>query len=470
MEKVSVLIPTRQRYKKLEKCLTKLFENTVYPNWEVVIIVDKDDLGSLLLAHEIEMSHTKEVKILQKEKREMYVGKINEGFHQTDSPLIVFLADDVLVNRNWLTEAVKTFNESFPDGLGLVSFQDEFDDRLAPHGLISRKYVEKYLKGNIFHPDYVHYWCDVELTVRSVGWGKFAHCPKSRIVHTRRAKAEERDHICQEGLATKDAGEKTFIQRLCYNFPDVMPEMKEWKLPEEVELRFKPTEMLEWYVGFGIDTEVKEVWTVDRERALYFLGGWPLNFRPTGLGQSNGWDTYGEMLEEERKKAMKEVELAMKIESFELINHPEQADECLFEFDDIARKVGIIYFLVYGTCVGFVRDNGYAKGDNDIDVGITCPEEERSRFFEELEEADFERSYVITDREPPNVLPHAHFLKRGVLVDIWYFVAPEHKAFLELGRTVVYKGRAFNVPARVEEYLEFMYGNWRIPEKKKARI
>ena len=73
MEKVSILIPTRQRYKKLAKCLSMLFENTVYPNYEVVVIVDKDDMGSLLLAHEIEMSHTKEMKILQKEKREMSV-------------------------------------------------------------------------------------------------------------------------------------------------------------------------------------------------------------------------------------------------------------------------------------------------------------------------------------------------------------------------------------------------------------
>ena len=63
MEKVSILIPTRQRYKKLKKCIDKLFENTIYPNYEIVIIVDKDDVASLLLAHEIEMSHTKQMKM-----------------------------------------------------------------------------------------------------------------------------------------------------------------------------------------------------------------------------------------------------------------------------------------------------------------------------------------------------------------------------------------------------------------------
>jgi len=36
-----------------------------------------------------------------------------------------------------LTEAVKTFNESFFDGMGLVSFQDDFNDRLAPPVLIA---------------------------------------------------------------------------------------------------------------------------------------------------------------------------------------------------------------------------------------------------------------------------------------------------------------------------------------------
>jgi len=275
MEKVSVLIPTRQRYKKLAKCLSKLFENTVYPNYEVVVIADKDDPESVEVIRKLKFD---DVKILVKEKREMYVGKINEGFHKTNFPLIVFLADDVEVNRNWLTEAVSTFNKLFPDEMGLVSFQDEYDDRLAPHGLISRKYVKEFLNGNIFHPKYIHYWCDVELTTRSKRWGRFAHCQKARYKHTRPNEKKERDHIYQEGLSTKKAGENMFILRQWLGFPNEMPHRLKLRLPKKVPLHFRPGENLYFYFGFGIDTRKKLNWTVERELGKFLLSGFPLNW------------------------------------------------------------------------------------------------------------------------------------------------------------------------------------------------
>ncbi|GAJ15552.1 unnamed protein product, partial [marine sediment metagenome] len=54
MEKVSVLVPTRQRYAKLKKCLELIFKNTKYPDWEVVVITDRDDPDSLMLVHKFE--------------------------------------------------------------------------------------------------------------------------------------------------------------------------------------------------------------------------------------------------------------------------------------------------------------------------------------------------------------------------------------------------------------------------------
>jgi len=287
MEKVSILIPTRQRYKKLAKCLSVLFENTAYPNYEVVVITDRDDPRSTELVKKFDG-----VKVLIKEKREMYVGKINEGYHKTDSPLVVFLADDVEVNPNWLTEAVSTFNESFPDGMGLVSFQDEFDDRLAPHGLISRKYVEEFLNGNIFYPGYVHYWCDTELTVRSKRWGRFVHCPKAITKHHRarrklKGKVWKDDHIRQEARSTMKSGQKISTQRCCYGYPDIMPNLGKFKLPDKVKLHFTPTEELYFYVGFGVDTRKKFDWETDGKTAEYLLNLCPMNFEPVDLDISS---------------------------------------------------------------------------------------------------------------------------------------------------------------------------------------
>jgi len=282
VEKVSVLVPTRQRYKKLAKCLTKLFENTVYPNWEVVVITDKDDPESIDIIKKLPFIEDENVKIFTKEKREMYVGKINEGYHKTDSPLIVFLADDVEVQPNWLTEAVKTFNESFSDKMGLVSFQDEFDNKIAPHGLISRKYVDEYLDGNIFYPGYVHYWCDTELTVRSKRWGRFAHSPKSVTIHRSREGIDDYgkddDHIRREARTTLKQGENMLIFRQATGFSDEIPASKHYELPKKVVVRFIPTEEMSFYKGFGVDTREKLDWEVDRETALFLLKNFSIWF------------------------------------------------------------------------------------------------------------------------------------------------------------------------------------------------
>jgi glycosyltransferase involved in cell wall biosynthesis len=275
VEKVSVLIPTRGRYEKLEKCLKSLIDNTKYPDYEVIVIVDKDDPESIEVVKGLPYN---DVEIIIKEKREMYVGKINSGFHATNSPLVVFLADDVYVQPNWLAEAVSTFNKSFPDGMGLVSFKDEFDNRIAGHGLISRKYVEEYLNGNIFWPGYQHYWCDCELTVRSKKWGRYAYAEKAETFHDRPSREGARDKIGQEGLATREPGRKLLILRQWLGFPDTMPDKVDIELPERVELHFSPDDEMYYYVGFGIDTRKRLDWEVSRERAEFLLSNFPLHW------------------------------------------------------------------------------------------------------------------------------------------------------------------------------------------------
>lgn len=678
MEKVSILIPTRQRYKKLAKCLARLFENTVYTNFDVIVITDKDDPKSVEVVKKLPFVEDEGVKILVKEKREMYVGKINEGFHKTDSPLIVFLADDIEVNRNWLTEAVSTFHESFPDGMGLVSFQDEFDDRLAPHGLISRKYVEEFLNGNIFYPGYIHYWCDTELTLRSKKWGRFAYSSKAKIFHNRPNKIEERDKICQEGSMTSDKDRRILTWRNWFNFPNIMPKKKSLELPDRISLHFTPSDELNFYFGFGIDTRKKLDWKVGKEKAEFLLSNFPLNWgspqakiwelsefsevfitddnrlglkpvhqhdicfqvwnRPEftkrslgSLDKNTDWDLINKFYimddnsEKETRKILEDYENPKKVivrenfggsrtsflkfltlaktelvfnfendvlappnwnrilaetfvknpnvaiirgwsqdllpgvfyttchagfslefirskaselqtltggksakdrwmsdnwrkffspknklmsadvffdkieahqESLPLVHkyflkgwekkdidyqrrlniieqtrrrtgyhfpfdYKEDADEVLFEFDNIVKDEGLEYFLIYGTCLGFYRDSDYVLGDNDIDVSVKCGVETRKKLFEKLERAEFMRYYTIGANPSRN----AHFFKKDILIDIFFFLQEVHYSFLNLARKISYKGREFNVPAETEKYLEFLYGNWKVPEE-----
>lgn len=134
---------------------------------------------------------------------------------------------------------------------------------------------------------------------------------------------------------------------------------------------------------------------------------------------------------------------------------PEVADKLLNEYWDIAESLKIKTFLHYGTCLGFVRDGGYIIGDNDIDIGILAR-------IEELAAKLVENGFV----KRRSIQRSWHFLKYGVLLDI-YFNFPNRKYFQSFDK-VTYKGRAYNIPHPVEEYLKARYGDWKTKKHRKV--
>lgn len=138
-------------------------------------------------------------------------------------------------------------------------------------------------------------------------------------------------------------------------------------------------------------------------------------------------------------------------------NAKEEADKILEEFDDIAKSLNIRHFLFFGTCLGMVRDKGYIKGDNDIDVGVLCSKEDFSR----LEKRLLENGFIEAEEFPCN----QHFRKNNIQIDIWYRLGSEDKEFLKSFDKVTYNGRTYNIPHPVEDYLKYRYGNWRVPLK-----
>lgn len=130
------------------------------------------------------------------------------------------------------------------------------------------------------------------------------------------------------------------------------------------------------------------------------------------------------------------------------------ADAILEEWDDACKELGIPHFLYLGTCLGFYRDRGYIKFDEDIDVGILGGEENLKKLADKLLERGF-----VTKGEPE----FKHWSKNGIFLDIW-FQFPEFKEFLETFDEITYNSRVYSMPHPVEQYLEKEYGNWRIPQ------
>lgn len=128
---------------------------------------------------------------------------------------------------------------------------------------------------------------------------------------------------------------------------------------------------------------------------------------------------------------------------------PEDADKILVEYWDIAASLKIETFLFFGTCLGIVRDNGYIIGDNDIDVGILG--NRIGDLSTQLVKSGFEKK-----RQHKR---NWHFLKYNILLDVYFGF--RNLRFLQPLGEVSYKGRVYNVPHPVEEYLTDRYGDWK---------
>lgn len=137
----------------------------------------------------------------------------------------------------------------------------------------------------------------------------------------------------------------------------------------------------------------------------------------------------------------------------------EIADNVLNEVFSITKQLEIKTFLMFGTCLGFVRDGGYIQGDFDLDIGVICKWEER----DVLTNA-FEINGIILVRSKSKK-KHVHYRKNNIGIDIWFRKEESYPNF----DSIDYKGRKYPIPYPIEEYLSACYSNWKIKEKQTTR-
>lgn len=134
----------------------------------------------------------------------------------------------------------------------------------------------------------------------------------------------------------------------------------------------------------------------------------------------------------------------------------EDADAILQEFDDVATMLNIPHFLFHGTCVGLYLDGTYCATDPDIDVGVICSTEQRDVLFHHL----FERGYIRNDTEQNLDSGNWTFIKNELRLDVYFGKLPMD--FLKSFDSLEYKGRRYNLPSPIEDYLVMQYGaDWR---------
>jgi hypothetical protein len=155
---------------------------------------------------------------------------------------------------------------------------------------------------------------------------------------------------------------------------------------------------------------------------------------------------------------------------------PAAAAERLKDVKWIMDKLGVVFFIIQGTCLGAIRENRFIPWDDEMDTGSVIglhgfAEETIDRVIDEFTENGY---YAHIDHAPRSV--GISFVKSAIRVDWTCFRVVGDSVFQYPGvRTPVrlftepkeidFIGEKFLVPNPPEEYLRTKYGpNWRVPK------
>ena len=222
MNELTIIVTTCHRLPALKRCIESIRE--FEPDCKIQMVIDDNDVLAYLYAIENNIP-----AILSSEKREC-VNQVNLGVDICSTEYFVFVTDDmVFTQKNQMVRSLETFKGKYPDGNGLITFNDGIcNEAVATQGMTSKTYV-KTLGGFLMDPTYIHYCGDTELTLISMERNCYTYLPEIKIQHDHHSITGKSDIVYEQS-------EKMYWQRDYAEFvkrwgEDCIEELKQgtWK-------------------------------------------------------------------------------------------------------------------------------------------------------------------------------------------------------------------------------------------------
>ena len=165
IQKVSIIVPTRNRYVKLVRMINSLpsvndeggrSEGTI--PIELLIMCDKDVGSYKRLGKNCKLFG---ITFLA-------VTKIHEGAVACRNVLVqyvedalIYATDDIIFKDRAIESAIASMNKYFPDGDGVIGFHQENASSYCASGvaLVGKKFLARYPEKKLFYPKYKHFAC-----------------------------------------------------------------------------------------------------------------------------------------------------------------------------------------------------------------------------------------------------------------------------------------------------------------------
>ena len=128
---ISIIIPSRNNFKILKKCLHSITNNTDYSNYEILIIDNNsDDIKTIEYLDELKSNPI--ISIIYDKRPFNYSAINNKATKNANGDYLCFLNDDTeVISSNWLSEMLSI---NIQDGVGIVGAKLWFPNKTLQHG------------------------------------------------------------------------------------------------------------------------------------------------------------------------------------------------------------------------------------------------------------------------------------------------------------------------------------------------
>lgn len=140
-EKVSIIIPNKNQYELLKDCIDSIIQNTLYLDYEILIIENGSSDADILEYYRHLRRHHLDISVIPFRKPFNFSEINNFAVNQSNGKYLLFLNNDTkVINSGWLTEMVNNLKE---DDIGAVGAALLYKDEKIQH------------IGVTIHPQYV---------------------------------------------------------------------------------------------------------------------------------------------------------------------------------------------------------------------------------------------------------------------------------------------------------------------------
>lgn len=206
MSLISLIHPSRSRPEKSFETVQKWIERARGVEVELIVSLDEDD--PMLQSY-----HERHVARLTVNKNRSAVDAINIAATKAKGDILIVVSDDTDCPEDWAALLLKEV-EGKSDWI--LKTQDGIQSWIITMPVMDRVYYNRF--RYIYHPDYLHMFCDTELTCVADMTGRkiisnltFAHQHYS-------TGAYEKDGVSEKADATWQQGENLFLSRYKKNF------------------------------------------------------------------------------------------------------------------------------------------------------------------------------------------------------------------------------------------------------------